>query len=130
MKRLIILFAVAMFALAGSAEDKFGDVTIRVVKVENGKPIRNAYVVLHPLNSDGKEQGSINLKTDSEGKTAFNNLPYGKLRIQVIAHGRKTFGQDYDFDAPEKEFEIKLQPPADQYSIYKDQTPDQSKKKD
>jgi hypothetical protein len=83
---------------------------------------------LHPLNKDGKEQGSINLKTDGEGKTAFNNLPYGKLRVQVIARGRKTFGQDYDFNTPEKEFEVKLKPPAEQYSIYKDQPQEDSKK--
>jgi len=130
MKRLsiaIVLMALA-FALTAGAEDKFGDVTIKVVKEENGKPIRNAYVVLHPLNSDGKEKGSINLKTDGEGKTSFNNLPYGRLRVQVIARGRKTFGQDYDFDSPEREFEIKLKPPAEQYSIYKDHPEQETKK--
>jgi hypothetical protein len=118
MKRQGILFIVLLVALAAVAEGKFGDVTIRVVKEETGKPVRNATVVLHPLSSKGKEEGNINLKTDSEGKTSFNNLPYGKLRVQVIAPGRKTFGEDYEIAQASQDINIKLKPPAEQYSIY------------
>lgn len=120
MKRLLILLFVLLVALAAGAEDKFCDITIKVIKDETGKPIRNATVVLHPLSSKGKEEGNINLKTDGEGKTAFNSLPYGKLRVQVIARGRKTFGRDYEINQPEQEISIKLKPPAEQYSIYED----------
>jgi hypothetical protein len=118
MKRLLLLLFILLVALAAGAEDKFADVTIQVMKEENGKPIRNATVVLHTLNSKGKEQGSINLKTDSEGKTGFNNLPYGKLRVQVIARGMKTFGEDYDINEENHTISIKLKQPAGQYSIY------------
>ncbi len=124
MKRLLIVFFVLLAGLAAVAEDKFADITITVIKEETGKPIRNAIVVLHPLDSKGKEQGNINLKTDNEGKTAFNNLPYGKLRLQVIAHGRKTFGEDFDINQPSQAFNIKMKPPVDQYTIYGD-TPQQ-----
>jgi hypothetical protein len=120
MKRLSLLLFILLVALAAGAEDKFADVTIQVMKEENGKPVRNATVVLHTLNSKGKEQGSINLKTDSEGKTGFNNLPYGKLRVQVIARGRKTFGEDYDINEANHAISIKLKQPAEQYSIYED----------
>jgi hypothetical protein len=107
-------------ALGAAAEDSFSDLTIKVVKEETGKPVRNATVVLHPLNDKGKEKGNINLKTDSEGRTAYNSLPYGKLRVQVIARGRQTFGEDYDVNRPNQEISIKLKAPAEQYSIYKD----------
>jgi len=120
MKRFYLFLIVLFLALAAGAEDKFSDITIKVVKEETGKPIRNAVVVLHPLNSKGKEEGNINLKTDHEGKTAFNNLPYGKLRVQVIARGRKTFGEDFEINQDNQEIDIKLKPPAEQYSIYKD----------
>jgi hypothetical protein len=127
MKRLLILLFVLLLTLAAGAEDnKFSDLTIKVIKEETGKPVRNATVVLHPLSSKGKEQGNINLKTDGEGKTAFNNLPYGKLRVQVIARGRKTFGEDYEINQAEQEISIKLKPPADQYSIYEEH-PEQKK---
>jgi hypothetical protein len=120
MKRLLILLFVLLVALAAGAEDKFSDITIKVIKEETGKPVRNATVVLHPLSSKGKEEGNINLKTDGEGKTAFNSLPYGKLRVQVIARGRKTFGEDFDINQPTQEISVKLKPPADQYSIYEE----------
>ncbi len=121
MKRLAIPLFLLIFALAVSAEEnQFSDITIKVVKEETGKPVRNATVVLHPLNSKGKEEGNINLKTDAEGKTTYNSFPYGKIRVQVIAKGRKTFGQDYVVDKSSHEFEVKLKPPAEMYSIYKD----------
>ena len=120
MRRLSLLLFILLLALASGAKDKFADVTIKVIKEENGKPVRNATVVLHTLDSKGKEEGSINLKTDSEGKTAFNNLPYGKLRVQVIARGRKTFGEDYDINEPDHTISIRLKLPAEPYSIYED----------
>src|SRR5215470_10439634 len=44
-----------------------------VVRDYNGKPIRNAAVVLHPVNGKGKQsRGGMELKTDTEGKTSFN----------------------------------------------------------
>ena len=129
MRRILFVVAVLLVALLAGAEDKFSDITIKIVKDENGKPVRNATVVLHPLDSKGKEQGSMGLKTDSEGKTVYNNMPYGRLRVQVIAHGRKTFGEDFDINQPEQEINIKLKPPADQYSIYQDAPQDKAPEK-
>jgi hypothetical protein len=82
--------------------------------------VRNASVVLHPVNSKGRqESGGLQLKTDAEGKADYNGIPYGKLRIQVIASGFQTFGQDYDIDQQDQQITIKLQRPKEQYSIYK-----------
>ena len=58
------------------------------------------------------------LKTDSEGKTHFDGVPYGTLRVQVIAHGFQTYGEDFDIGQPTREIVIKLNPPRRQYSIY------------
>ncbi len=129
MRRISILLGLLLLSLSAAAQDKFSDITIKIVKDENGKPVRNATVVLHPLDSKGKEQGSLGLKTDSDGKSVYNNMPYGKLRIQVIAHGRKTFGQDFEINQPDQEINIKLKPPADQYSIYKDAPQDKAPEK-
>src|SRR5436305_576485 len=96
MKRLAILVFVLLLAVFVAAEDKFSDMQIQVMKEETNKPVRNAAVVLHVVNSKGKEEGALNLKTDAEGKTSYNGIPYGKLRVQVIARGLKTFGQDFD----------------------------------
>ena len=126
MKRISILLFMLLLALAGVAEDKFSDLTIKLVKDENGKPVRNATIVMHSLDSKGKEQGSMGLKSDQEGKAVYSNMPYGRLRIQVIAHGRQTYGQDFDINQPTQEISIKLKPPADPYSIYKDPPAEQA----
>ncbi|MGC2194453.1 MAG: carboxypeptidase-like regulatory domain-containing protein [Terriglobales bacterium] len=92
-----------------------------VVKEDNGKPVRNAAVVLHPVNARGKQgRGGFELKTDSDGKTHFEGVPYGTLRVQVLASGFQTFGEDYEIDAASKDITVKLKRPQKQYSIYDD----------
>ena len=59
------------------------------------------------------------LKTNNEGKAEFEGIPYGKLRIQAIAKGLQTYGEDFDISQPSHQFTIKMNPPQDQYSIYK-----------
>ena len=98
-----------------------------VIKEDNGKPVRNAAVILHPVTTHGKQaRGGFELKTDLDGKTNFDGVPYGKLRVQVLASGFQTFGEDYDVDHPKMDFTIKLKRPQDQYSIYGD-APSQKK---
>jgi hypothetical protein len=93
-----------------------------VVKDTNGKPVRNAGVVLHSVNSKGKQaKGGLELKTDADGNASFDGVPYGKLRVQVLAPGFQTFGEDYDVNKPEMEIAVKLKRPQSQYSIYDDQ---------
>jgi hypothetical protein len=92
-----------------------------VIKEANGKPVRNAAVIMHPVSSHGKqERGGLELKTDGEGKTSFDGIPYGKLRVQVLASGFQTFGEDYEIKQAKMEFTVRLKRPQGQYSIYQD----------
>jgi hypothetical protein len=92
-----------------------------IVKEDNGKPVRNAAVIMHPVNSHGQQsRGGLELKTDTDGKTSFDGIPYGKLRVQVLAPGFQTFGEDYDVDRAKMDLTIKLKRPQSQYSIYQD----------
>ena len=98
-----------------------------IVKDDSGKPVRNAAVVLHPVNTKGKQgRGGFELKTDNDGKTHFEGVPYGKLRVQVLAPGFQTFGEDYEIGEAEKEIIVRLKRPQKQYSIYDDH-PEQKK---
>ena len=93
---------------------------VKVVRESNGKPVKNAEIVLHPVDAHGKEMvESLELKTHEDGQAETGGVPYGKLRIQVIAKGFKTYGEDYDIQQPSLAITIKLQKPADQFSIYK-----------
>ena len=97
-----------------------------VLRDYNGKPIRNASVVMHPVEKSKTVKGGLQLKTDAEGKASFDGVPYGKLRIQVLAQGFQTFGDDYAIEKPTVEITVKMKRPQGQYSIYEDH-PEQKK---
>jgi hypothetical protein len=77
--------------------------------------------VLHPVEDNGKQaRGGIELKTDTDGKANYDGVPYGKMRIQVLASGFQTFGNDYDISHPNEAITVKLKRPEKQYSIYEE----------
>ena len=135
-----LLLAVAMIGLTFPAlgydkkdKDKGSDIgpvsnlSFVVLKDANGKPVRNAAVVVHLVNNKGKqEKGGLELKTDLDGKASYEGLPYGKMRVQVLATGFQTYGEDFEVDQPTTEITIKLKRPAGQYSIY-DEHPEEKK---
>ena len=93
--------------------------TFVVLKDENGKPVRNAAVILHPVGKNEKQKKTgFELKTDAEGQSHFDGIPYGLLRVQVIAHGFQTFGEDFQINQAEQNITIRLKRPQEQYSIY------------
>ena len=128
---LAIWFAAVLAVRAGASDKKsqydypVSVISFVVLKGDNGKPVRNAGVVLHTVDKHGKQdRGGLELKTDAEGKASFDGVPYGKLRIQVLAPGFQTYGEDYDINQPTMVITVKLKRPEGQYSIYEDQQND------
>lgn len=118
---LLTLFATLSLARdkKKKKEDQAATLNFLVVKASNGKPVRNAAVVLHEVDERGHQsKGGYELKTDLDGKTSFDGAPYGTLRVQVLVPGLQTFGQDYQINQPVQEITIKLNPPQKQYSVY------------
>jgi hypothetical protein len=123
MRKIALAFTLLVLASgAGFAQDDDSALlNFTVLRDYNGKPVRNASVVMHPVNKDGKQaKGGLQIKTDADGKASFDGAPYGKLRIQVLAPGFQTFGADYDIDKPTLEITVKMKRPAGQYSIYEE----------
>jgi hypothetical protein len=95
-------------------------IEVTVVKDFNGKPIEDAHVIFHPIEGD-KDKGYLELKTNEDGKAIIDVLPIGDtVRMQIIANGYQTYGQDYKVDKDEMSMEIRMKRPGAQYSIYKD----------
>ena len=118
---VVVVLGAGLIGLAGAQDDDvpMSDLRFVVVRDYNGKPVRNAAVVLHPVNRKGKQsRGGLELKTDGEGRTNIDGIPYGPLRIQVLAPGFQTFGEDYQIDKAEMLITVKLKRPGGQYSIY------------
>jgi hypothetical protein len=122
MKKLTLIAAVALFAaLALRAGDKIANLNFLVLRADNGKPVRNAAIVLHPVAKDGRQKHSgYELKTDLDGKASFGGAPFGKLRVQVLVRGFQTYGDDFEINQANQEIIIKLKRPQRQYSIYED----------
>jgi len=68
---LLFVFGLAGFALAQSDNGPTSSLRFVVVRDSDGKPVRNSEIVLHPVNSKGKQgnNGEMELKTDAEGHT-------------------------------------------------------------
>ena len=122
MRRAIwVAILAALVVIAVLAQDESASLKFLVIRDYNGKPVRNASVVMHPVEKNGKQaRGGLQLKTDPDGKASFDGVPYGKLRVQVLAQGFQTFGDDYDVSKPEMEITIRMKRPSGQYSIYEE----------
>jgi hypothetical protein len=125
MKRnLLVVVTVAIvlglgIARAQDDEGPMSSVRFVVVRDSDGKPVRNAQVVLHPVKRKGKQaNGEMELKTDADGKASIDGIPYGPLRVQVLAPHFQTFGEDYEINKPALELTVKLKHPGGQYSVY------------
>jgi Carboxypeptidase regulatory-like domain len=117
----IIILAMGLRGVSWAQDDDgpMSDLKFVVVRDYNGKPVRNAAVVLHPVSKKGKQsRGGLELKTDSEGRTNIDGIPYGPLRVQVLVLGFQTFGEDYVIDKPQLEITVRLKRPGGQYSVY------------
>ena len=127
----LVVLAVTATATAKKKAGPLASINVLVLRDENGKPIRNAAVVLHPVNDHGKqERGGLELKTDPEGKASYDGVPYGRLRIQVLAPGFQTYGDDYDVSQRNMDITVKMKRPGRQYSIYEEHPAEKKEKKE
>jgi hypothetical protein len=93
-------------------------IKITVTGGENNAAVENAsvyvkYVEEHKIAKDKKME--LNVKTSREGVAHVPNAPAGRVLIQVVADGWKTYGRWYDITDPNQEFKIHLERPPKWY---------------
>ena len=120
--RVLILPALLLWAFAAHAADMTKlNIT---VKTQSGKPIDRASVIVRFVEGRsivklGKTiRTTFELRTNQEGEAKIPTIPQGKIRIQVIAKGYQTFGEIFNVEQEEKDVEIKLNPPQQQYTSH------------
>ncbi len=127
---LLLSFAITSCVMAQDTPTKRGrkyrpppatsHIEVTVMKKYNGKPISNAAVIFDST-LDGKSEGSLEVKTDPEGKAVIDVIPTGSsVRVQVIANGFATFADDYLVSEPTREISISMIRPQEQLSSYQD----------
>jgi hypothetical protein len=97
---------------------EYCDLRVEITAGEKGEPVDQASVYVKFMESRAlrrDKQVALNLKTNSQGVARLNDAPRGKVLIQVIAPGWKTFGQWYELDKAEQTVKIRLQKPPRWY---------------
>jgi len=131
---LPIAAAFLLFAVAGVASaqapandgkdktppktDQSSRVTIEVAGGEKDTPVENAsiylkYVEERKLLKDKKVE--LNVKTNRDGAAHIPAAPMGRVLIQVVADGWKTYGRWYDITDAKQTFKIHLEKPPKWY---------------
>jgi hypothetical protein len=121
---LVLAIPVAL-AAQGAEKDKKKEadegvtrLRIEVTAGDDSKPVDQASVYVkyseaRTLRRDKKV--ALNLKTNREGIARLDDAPRGKVLIQVIAPGWKTFGKWFELDQDEQTIKIQLQKPPRWY---------------
>ena len=103
---------------ATSAPAPVKRLTIEITGGEKNVAVQNASVYFkyqegRILRKDKKY--ALNVKTNREGSAHLPDVPLGKVLIQVVADGWKTYGQYYDVTDPGATLKIHLDRPPKWY---------------
>ena len=98
--------------------DQTSRVTIEVSGGDNQAPIENAsvyikYVEERKIRKDKKLE--LNVKTNREGAAHVPDAPMGRVLIQVVADGWKTYGRWYDIADAKQTIKVHLEKPPRWY---------------
>src|SRR5215467_9087896 len=121
---VVLLLAASALNAGGekSATIQFLVVSDQKTRCQNGAdppcPLRNAEIILHGVDKNGKQKREgLEVKSHEDGRASVDGIPYGRIRVQVYVHGYQTYGADFDVNQPSHEITVKLQKPVDQHSI-------------
>jgi hypothetical protein len=101
-----------------SKSDVSSRVTIEVSGGEKSAPVENAsvylkYVEEHKVKKNKKVE--LNVKTNREGTAHVPEAPTGRVLVQVVADGWKTYGRWYDITDANQIIKIHLEKPPKWY---------------
>jgi hypothetical protein len=115
----IALLAVAVVLPAAAQDDKT-QLTLKVLRDSDRKPVADAHIVIHFTEERllRDKRGTWETKTNRKGEVMLPNVPLGTAKVQVIAQGYQTYGNQHELTKPEEEVTILLKPPQKQVSAY------------
>jgi hypothetical protein len=93
-------------------------ITIEVTGGEKETPVENAsvyfkYVEEHKIKKNKTME--LNVKTNRDGVAHVPDAPLGRVLIQVLAEGWKSYGRWFDITDPRQTFKIHLERPPKWY---------------
>lgn len=82
---------------------------IEVTGGDSNKPVADASIYLR---FPKEKKVELDLKTNQEGIARSPEIPQGKVLIQIVAPGWKTYGEYHDATDPEQTIQIHLDRPT------------------
>ncbi len=91
--------------------------TVQVTGGDANKPVENASVYLKTVEQHliKDKKSEVNVKTNQEGIAHIPDIPLGRILIQIVADGWKTYGHWYDITDPKQTIQIHLDRPPKWY---------------
>jgi hypothetical protein len=125
----VCLMTLALCATQGSAgaqaqpakqtpTEQTSRVTIEVSGGENESPIENASVYIKYIEERKVKKNKtveLNVKTNRDGTAHIPEAPMGRVLVQVVADGWKTYGRWYDVSEAKQTIKIHLDRPPRWY---------------
>ena len=107
--------------LPAADSEKTTRLTVQVVDSTTKKPIYNAHVVVR-FEVDRKlrrdKRVSWESKANQKGEVVLNAIPRGTVKVQVIARGYQTYGDQHELNQAEQTLSIAMKTPTGQKSAY------------
>jgi hypothetical protein len=94
---------------AAEKRDGTSRLRIEVTGGDNNKPVADASVYLR---FPKEKKVELDLKTNQEGVTRSPEIPQGRILIQIVAPGWKTYGEYHEITESEQTIQIHLLKPT------------------
>jgi hypothetical protein len=90
---------------------------IEVTGGDSNTPVENASVYVKTVEQHmiKDKKFEVNVKTNQSGVAHVPDAPLGRVEIQVVADGWKTYGHWYDINDPKQVIKIHLEKPPKWY---------------
>jgi hypothetical protein len=92
-------------------------ITIEVTGGDANKPVENASVYVKTIEQHliKDKKFEVNVKTNQQGVAHVPDAPMGRVLVQVVADGWKTYGHWYDISEAKQVIKIHLERPPKWY---------------
>lgn len=93
-------------------------ITIIVTGGDSEKPVENASVYVKTVEEHTvlkNKKFEVNVKTNQSGIAHVPDAPLGRILIQIVADGWKTYGHWYDITDPKQTIKVHLDRPPKWY---------------
>ena len=117
---LLVLATTLPTAWAAEKDDRTR-LTLNVLTESSSQPVADAHVVVRflvekTLRRD--KRTSWEAKTNRKGVVVLDDIPYGAVKVQIIAKGFQTYGEQHDLRKADEQLTIRLQSPQKPASSY------------